>query len=683
MRDLKQRFGSLDALDAPDLWTEAVRRSPDSPGRAGQGGRRWVAVAVAFAVAIAGFGSAVWAFRGGSGSERTPLSPVVGNGRIAYVSNGNLWTIEPDGTDARKLTSGLPGFALQPSWSPDGMQLVFVVESYQDAQPATKGGDFDLYEIAADGSGLTRLTTDGQNFQPSWSPDGTHIAYSHATAQGAQDIWVANADGSHPVQLTQERGSALDLSPSWSPDGSEILFVSNRTNNTQIYAMNADGTGMAQLTEDAAFHANPVYSPGGTQIAFASDIGTPGLYVMDANGSDVRQLTHDLQPGPLSLTWSPDGRWIAYTSSPEGNGNIALYVLDPATGQMTRIVDVGQVCCPAWQRIQAATSTPTPAPTETSSPLATGARVSATIDVGESDAVAYGEGSVWVAQRAAPSYGGSILRIDPATNEIVATIPLETVPQWETGGGGLTVANGGVWVAGPVATPGGGSEAAIVQIDPATDSVVDTIRLGGLFADDVAVGPDGSIWVLMRTDAGDPEVVKLDPSTHQVVARLQPLNANYGRRIFAGDGGAIVDLTEPPSGAIDSTQVMEINPKTGDVLATVWLRRLPYSAMAEDKGQLWAATGRTLEQLDPTTGETIGDPAAVSNTGDVLAVGEGRVWFLDPNDRSVLHGYDPATGTVDVNVDLGKASTPIAIATSSGSVWVLDYEGTLTRIDLG
>jgi hypothetical protein len=99
--------------------------------------------------------------------------------------------------------------------------------------------------------------------------------------------------------------------------------------------------------------------------------------------------------------------------------------------------------------------------------------VTATISVGAARAVAYGAGSIWVAASANDgSFRGWILRIDPATNRIVAKIPVRSVPGWEIGGGGLTVGDGSVWVTGGVAAPGGvnspghGSNAILIRIDP-------------------------------------------------------------------------------------------------------------------------------------------------------------------------------------------------------------------------
>jgi Tol biopolymer transport system component len=677
MQELRQRFGTLDAIDAPDLWTDVVRPRPAPP--VPEHPRRGRVVAIALAVAIAGLAMVFLAFRGDRGGAPEPAAPSVTNGVIAYVQDGEVWTVQPDGSQATRVHIDAPGGVGGLAWSPDGMRIAFDVTSYP-AEGAPEGGYQDIFVANADGSGVEQLTHDRGNRLPAWSPDGSRIAYTYQGPDGSSQVFVMDANGSNAVQLTT--GSAFNLRPQWSPDGTRIAFESIADRNADVYVMNADGSGATRLTSDPAADSSPVWSPDGTRIAFTSAREPSGMYLMNADGSDLRLLEPDADVANLGIAWSPDGSLIAFSSSRGGGSARAIYVLDPASGAVTQVTDRGAIWAPAWQPVTGDAQSSTPS--ATSSPTSTsGGRVTATIDVGDADAVTYGEGSIWVTRRDAPSLSGNVLRIDPTTSEVVATIPVDAVPQWETGGGGITVALGSVWVAGSVARPDGGTEAAAVQIDPATNTVLETIRLGGRAADDLAVGSDGSVWALLRTMSGQPEVVKLDASTHSVVASLQPLGGSYGRYIFASGGGALVDLAEPPAGPIDSSTMMAVDPSTGDLLATVWLRSLPYSATAMGDGEVWAATGTTLERLDLASGKTLGEPFEVTNTGDTLAVGEGRVWFVGPEDRGVLHGYDPAAGQVDVNVDLGAGVAATAMAVSPGAVWVLDFGGTLIRVDLG
>ena len=134
---------------------------------------------------------------------------------------------------------------------------------------------------------------------------------------GEREIYVVNADGSGLKNLTNDP-TVPDYDPDWSPDGSEIVFVSERDGGLDIYVMDADGSNVRRLTHgDQAGTLSPKWSPDGTRIAFS---GTGTLKVMNANGSNV-QTVMDPEPeseaalcraGSFLGDWSPDGEWITY-----------------------------------------------------------------------------------------------------------------------------------------------------------------------------------------------------------------------------------------------------------------------------------------------------------------------------------------------------------------------------------
>ena len=157
-----------------------------------------------------------------------------------------------------------------------------------------------------------------QGEEPTLSPDRTRVAFeSHR--DGNYEIYVMGANGSTPTNITQH--DAWDSSPAWSPDGRQIAFVSDRNGdrelyyegsgfyNTDIFLMNADGTGVEQLTfgpED--WTGGPAWSPDGSSIAFSS---SGEIFAIELASGDVRLLSNsDLLVG--SPAWSPDGAWIAY-----------------------------------------------------------------------------------------------------------------------------------------------------------------------------------------------------------------------------------------------------------------------------------------------------------------------------------------------------------------------------------
>jgi Tol biopolymer transport system component len=130
----------------------------------------------------------------------------------------------------------------------------------------------------ADGSGQRRLTKEpGPDYSATWLPDGRRIAFE----RGDGDIWVVNADGSSPRNLT--RSVATDeRSPDWSPDGSKIAFDRE---DRDVWVMNADGSGQRNLTNSpTAYDANADWSPDGARIVFESVLiasGNAEVFVMN------------------------------------------------------------------------------------------------------------------------------------------------------------------------------------------------------------------------------------------------------------------------------------------------------------------------------------------------------------------------------------------------------------------
>jgi Tol biopolymer transport system component len=197
-----------------------------------------------------------------------------------------------------------------------------------------------------------------RNDYPTWSPDGNRILFQ-SDRNGNNDIYLMDADGSHITQLTKDLfasiyllQSASDEEPDWSPDGSHIAFTSGRDNtmmnyvDTNIYVMDADGSNVKQLTGVGHEDAGPDWSPNGKQIAYVSkdtftsegnliENPTWNIYLINVDGSNEIQLTND-SANELEVAWSPDGAHIAFISD-RNDHDFDIYVMNADGSNIVRL----------------------------------------------------------------------------------------------------------------------------------------------------------------------------------------------------------------------------------------------------------------------------------------------------------------------------------------------------------
>jgi hypothetical protein len=347
MPSLDTRFRLFGRVRAPELWPEIERREPAAP--VGSPLRpRIVAGVVALLVAAAGFAFAERALSGGGRAARRPTSVPVFD-RIVFSAyrdgSWDIFSVKPDGSDLGRVTDLSSTDEFAPAWSPDGSKIAFA------SQRAGSAADADLYVMNADGSGLARLTSSGTNWDPTWSPDGTRIAFRKSVAPDDQEIYVVGADGSGEKDLSRSPNT-WELAPSWAPEGSRIAFTSVRGNDQgpQIYVMNADGTGVHELTDSAEPHDSPRWSPDGTRIAFATQRnGVWGIDVMNADGSGVERVAET--PGrAASPSWSPSGTQIAYETGSVNADFAELNIVNADGSDSHPITEhrFSDLCCASW-----------------------------------------------------------------------------------------------------------------------------------------------------------------------------------------------------------------------------------------------------------------------------------------------------------------------------------------------
>jgi hypothetical protein len=284
-------------------------------------------------------------------------------------------------------------------------------------------------------------------------------------------------------------------------------------------------------------------------------------------------------------------------------------------------------------------------------------------------AIAVGEGGVWVDVPAnGPGTAPEIVHIDPSSDRVVARIP---VPEGESD---IAAGEGSVWVTRDSRTQGQ-LVLQTLRIDPATDKITATLPdVGG----QVAVG-EGYLWALASGpgDSTTTTLVKIDPSTGATISSL-PLGATATDIVVGGGFVWVTTLPDPQSGTL-----IQVDAATNQVLHTLKLPFNDSSVFAD--GTLWAPTccsnnNVSLVRVD-ATGATIGEPVEV---GDGLPFAGAFGHLLLMSERGELSDLNLATGQVEslVKSDWPAAHERTVLDPTTGTVWVSNYQDTVTRIDV-
>ncbi|MBC8469778.1 MAG: DUF3160 domain-containing protein [Planctomycetes bacterium] len=239
-----------------------------------------------------------------------------------------MMKLHKDSSDLVRLTNNIMDSSIS-YWFKDG-RIAFVGRD--------KDWNYGVYVMNADGKEIKRLDHLSDYFSSiCWSPDETKIAYIRRNKPNNYfDIYVMNSDGSGLERLTDN--SRSDMSPCWSPDGKKIAFESERSLRSAIYIINADGSEKKQITNnDNDRDSSPCWSPDGQQIAFVSYRDDNfEIYIMNADGSGQKRLTnnpaYDTDP-----SWSPDGKQISFASNRDGN--FEIYVMNADGNEQKRLTN--------------------------------------------------------------------------------------------------------------------------------------------------------------------------------------------------------------------------------------------------------------------------------------------------------------------------------------------------------
>jgi len=152
---------------------------------------------------------------------------------------------------------------IHPNWSPDSTKVAYCTDD--DLKPPKKN-DSDIYVIDVASKRVHKIITGGVNTYPAWSPDGKRIAFRRMLGESNSEVFIANGDGSNPVNLTNN--PAFDGWPSWSLDGKSIAFASNRNRNYEIYIMDPDGKNVRKVANTEGRATAPKWAKDGKTLYF-------------------------------------------------------------------------------------------------------------------------------------------------------------------------------------------------------------------------------------------------------------------------------------------------------------------------------------------------------------------------------------------------------------------------------
>lgn len=226
--------------------------------------------------------------------------------QIVYVTTiggyAEIMVMDADGGNPRQITDNREIKDTDPAWSPLGDRIAF---------SSDRDGDFDIYTMRPDGSDVQQVTNgEFDELNPSWSPDGSQLVFYVQDPEnlGMTDLYVVDAAGGQPRRLTEN--DVLDQWPDWSPDGTLVAFTSAQGQDVgrrAIFALDLTTGATRQLTDGAGRDDDPVWSPDGQFIAFDSDRDGDGMFdvfVLNVATGEIHRVT-DEDGNDVAPAWQP------------------------------------------------------------------------------------------------------------------------------------------------------------------------------------------------------------------------------------------------------------------------------------------------------------------------------------------------------------------------------------------
>lgn len=262
------------------------------------------------------------------------------NTSIAFISkrdgNYELYMMDYDGHNQTRLTYSETEDYM-PAGSTDGKEIAYT--SYS-------GGNAGLYILDFEKSVRETISLEGTNYAPSFSPDGKTLAFCSTKESGNSEIFVYRFSNKRIRNLTQNK--AVDTAPSWSPTGRQIAFTSDRGGTPQLYVMEAEGGNIRKISTGGNYFDGASWSPDGQRIVFVARVGRIfDLYVMNLRSNEIYKLTESKAVNE-SPCWSPDGRHIVFSS--DLSGAIQLWSIDYDATSLKQLTFEGENKLPDWSK---------------------------------------------------------------------------------------------------------------------------------------------------------------------------------------------------------------------------------------------------------------------------------------------------------------------------------------------